>query len=131
MVNYIKDLPEVSFQHFRTKINLQQYHWIHFEGRNPENLVQIVRYIRQVDSAKRLILSLELERPKKPLVQLLSEQFDYFFIGKDFAELFECKNPEELVQVLSGHVPTNSTIICAWGDRGARAINCATGKFFF
>jgi len=61
-----RDLPELSIEEL-LKIPLQQYQWIHFEGRNIETLVD---YLSTVDKPP-CPISLEIEKDRKGLQLLL------------------------------------------------------------
>ena len=56
--NIITGLPELRLQDFQ-KINLSKYLWVHLEGRNRENLLQILQFLRDKEQVK---FSVEVEK---------------------------------------------------------------------
>lgn len=41
------NLPELSLEHFQSKLDISQYKWIHFEGRNELILPSVLEYVNQ------------------------------------------------------------------------------------
>ena len=59
MQDQILGLPELNLQDLR-KLQVQDYNWIHLEGRNRENLLLMLEYLaKQQDSVK---VSVEVEK---------------------------------------------------------------------
>ena len=62
MQDQILGLPELNLQDLR-KLQVQDYNWIHLEGRNRENLLLMLEYLaKQQDSVK---VSVEVEKVGK------------------------------------------------------------------
>ncbi|XP_028410180.1 ketohexokinase-like [Dendronephthya gigantea] len=126
IVHSRNNLPELEFKDFDI-IDLSLYSWIHFEGRR--NVDEIIKMIRKVENLKkeenlRIKISVEIEK-KRPELRALFDQADVVFIGKDFAQFSGFSTPEEAVMGLSTQVPTNSVLVCPWGESGAVARGCA------
>ena len=51
-------LPELSLQDLQ-KVQVEDYSWIHLEGRNRENLLLMLEYLAKQDSVK---VSVEVEK---------------------------------------------------------------------
>ncbi|XP_069670591.1 ketohexokinase-like isoform X2 [Periplaneta americana] len=127
-----KNLPELKCADFK-KLDLSQYSWIHFEGRNVEEVISMVEWIEfwnETHSSehdrghglghKALPISLEIEKPKAEMQDLIPRA-DVLFIGKDFAEFCGCTNMSDTLKKIAVDAKPNATIISAWGERGAMA----------
>lgn len=118
-------LPELEVADFG-KLDLKNYDWIHFEGRRNE--LKILKMIDIVDEfnavrpcAKKIKVSVELERPRETLLPLLSRG-DVVFVSKDFARFRGFSSPSETVQSLHRDTKSSAVVICAWGEEGADGI---------
>ena len=117
------DLPELSFEDFN-KMDMSVYCWIHFEGRH--NLDEIIKMIRKIEAFKNstkahIKVSVELEKKRDELKKVLGLA-DVVFIGKDFAQFCGFNHPEEAINGFSSQVKPTASLICAWGDMGAFAM---------
>ncbi|XP_046673660.1 ketohexokinase-like [Homalodisca vitripennis] len=96
IVHSNKNLPELTIEDFRN-LDLEQYKWIHFEGRNVRQVVLMLKYVTEWNSAhSKIVTSVELEKPKDELKELLPLA-DVVFVGKDFASFQGCKNKYDAV----------------------------------
>jgi ketohexokinase len=124
-------LPELTFDYFKGTIQLDQYKWVHIEGRNPEELLKILEYIREYNNKattevseglnykkRKLPVSIEVEKARKPLAKLL-QYADVAFVGREFAELHGAKNFKEAAILGTSLVQKGTLVICPWGDQGA------------
>ena len=110
IVHY-RDCPELDF-HFFSQQDLAGFDWIHFEGRNVDELDKMLRWLKT--HYPHLPCSLEIEKPREgieklfPLADVLLFSKPYVLSqGYDSAELF--------LQSLS--LP--SLMTCTWGETGA------------
>lgn len=127
-----KNLPEITLANFK-KLDLSQYSWIHFEGRNVEEVVTMVEWVDLWNEShssehdrgnglghKVLPVSIEIEKPKSEMQDLIPRA-DVLFVGKEFAEFSGCTNMSEALKKIAADAKPNTTIISAWGERGAMA----------
>ncbi|XP_033609889.1 ketohexokinase isoform X5 [Cryptotermes secundus] len=127
-----KNLPELTLDDFK-KLDMSQYSWIHFEGRNVEEVVSMIElvefwnenHISEHDRGhglghKALPISIEIEKPRAEMQDLIPWA-DVLFIGKDFAEFCGCTNMSETLKKIAQDAKPNATIISAWGEQGAMA----------
>lgn len=72
IVHTNKDLPEPTAEQFRASVALDKLDWIHFEGRNKEEVKLMADFVRQwrKDSAKPVI-SVEVEKVRNLHMSLL------------------------------------------------------------
>lgn len=133
IVKLTRNLPSYSLDQFR-KLDLSGVGWIHIEdfpGQNVDQLIRIVRYVRQVvDPSRRIKVSTELEQPIPQVAQLMNEDFDLFFISRDFAvPMLNCSKPEQVFNVLPFKLANKrAKVIVPWGSEGARGLDMATGQ---
>lgn len=113
IVHY-RDLPEVSFDHF-AKIEIEDYDWLHFEGRNLENLPGMLN-IAKTFLTKQPI-SLEVEKPRDGIEDLFS-QANVLIFSHHYAQAKGFKDGNELLQHIKTLAP-NSHLVCTWGNKGA------------
>ncbi|CAO1408341.1 unnamed protein product [Diamesa serratosioi] len=131
-----KNLPHVNFENF-DKCDLNEYKWIHFEARNPDQTTKMMLKIKTFNEDKseqeRIKISLDLEKKREENV-LLIKYADVVFLGRDYAEFLGCKDMKSAViklkelSTLQEYFNDNLVIICPWGTDGACALS-ADGKY--
>ncbi|MEA3406177.1 MAG: PfkB family carbohydrate kinase [Pseudomonadota bacterium] len=113
IVHY-RDLPELSFDHF-AKIEIEEYDWLHFEGRNIENLKGMLNIAKTFLTHQPI--SLEVEKPREGIEDLLP-QANLIFFSHHYASAKGFKDGEALLIEMQSQLPS-SNLICTWGDKGA------------
>ena len=113
-----RDCPEFSFADFK-KIDLQQFDWVHFEGRNVDETLDMFKWLKQHHPD--LPTSLEVEKPRANIESL----FDYpqFLM---FSQQYSLAKGYETASALLQSLPTTISASCTWGELGAWAKNNAT-----
>ncbi|XP_060107073.1 ketohexokinase isoform X2 [Heteronotia binoei] len=118
------NLPDVTDADFE-QVNLSQYKWIHWEGRNASEQVKMIRrveeYSRTCSESQRVGTSVEVEKPRQDLYQLFGYG-DVVFVSKDVAKDFGFYSASEAVKGLYRRVKPGATLICAWAENGADAM---------
>nr|XP_005279272.1 ketohexokinase isoform X3 [Chrysemys picta bellii] len=121
---YDTNLPDVTAQDFE-QVDLTQYKWIHWEGRNAAEQVKMIQrveeYNRTCPAHQRVSTSVEVEKPRKELYQLFGYG-DVVFVSKDVAKDFGFHSAPEAVKGLHTRVRPGATVICAWAEAGADAL---------
>lgn len=110
IVHY-RDCPELDFTHFKT-LDLQQFDWVHFEGRNVAELHKMLLWLKQQQPA--LPCSLEVEKTRDN-IEALFELPDVIMFSKPYAESQGFNNAEQFLSSLSH----SATMSCSWGESGA------------
>ena len=113
IVHY-RDLPELSFDHF-AKIEIEDFDWLHFEGRNIENLKGMLNIAKTFLTNQPI--SLEVEKPREGIEALLP-QANLIFFSHHYATSKGFKDGAELLQAMQPLAPA-SNLICTWGTQGA------------
>ncbi|OUR64708.1 ketohexokinase [Methylophaga sp. 42_25_T18] len=112
-----RDCPEFSFTDFQ-KIDLQPFDWVHFEGRNVDETLNMFKWLKQ--HYPDLPFSLEVEKPRANIESL----FDYpHFLM--FSQQYALAKGYETASALLQALPTTISASCTWGELGAWAINNA------
>uniref|UniRef100_A0A1A9WRI5 Carbohydrate kinase PfkB domain-containing protein n=1 Tax=Glossina brevipalpis TaxID=37001 RepID=A0A1A9WRI5_9MUSC len=137
--------PILRFHHFKQYIKLENYKWIHFEGRNPWETKPMINMIRRFnenlntncnkeDAAKAITISVELAKPTQDLLPL-AIRADLLFVGREFALHLGWKTPKQTIFSLRELLTTlqlreekddneldlcfrSPHIICPWADTG-------------
>jgi len=109
-----RDCPEFSFADF-IKIDLDNFDWIHFEGRNVADTQLMLKHIKQYYPT--LSCSLEIEKPR-PEIESLFELADILLFSKDYAESRGFNDAASFLSSLTHNKLTS----CAWGKQGAWAM---------
>ncbi|XP_065844649.1 ketohexokinase-like [Oscarella lobularis] len=129
-----RDLPELTFDDFTSKIDLKDYKWIHFEGRNASHVSKMIHAIRQYNNnssqeSSKITISVEIEKTK-PEIQSLLPEGDVVFISKDFSRHHGCQTASEALRHFASKTRPQAKLICAWGEEGAYATekDAETGK---
>lgn len=112
-----RDLAEYSAADF-SALALQGLRWIHFEGRNVDEVATMM------DEARRrvpgVLLSLELEKDR-PGLEGLIPRADVVLCGKAFAHARGHQHPVELLRALTALAP-HALCFLAWGASGAHGL---------
>ncbi|XP_045931846.1 ketohexokinase isoform X2 [Micropterus dolomieu] len=119
-----RNLPDVTAEDF-SKVDLHQFKWIHWEGRNADEQVkmiqQVVTYNSTLPQQRRITVSVELEKARDALYQLFPHG-DVVFVSKDFARHFGFLSAEAALKGLYSRVKKGAVLVCAWGEKGADAL---------
>ncbi|MBO1924479.1 PfkB family carbohydrate kinase [Thiomicrorhabdus sp. 6S3-12] len=119
IVHY-RDLPEVSFDFF-AKIEIEEYDWLHFEGRNVDNLQGMLNISKTfLDNQP---ISMEVEKPREN-IESLFHQANLIIFSHHYAGAKGFNNGEELLNDIAKLAP-NSQLVCTWGAKGVwyKALN--------
>uniref|UniRef100_A0A8C8DX95 Ketohexokinase n=1 Tax=Oryzias sinensis TaxID=183150 RepID=A0A8C8DX95_9TELE len=118
------NLPDVTLEDF-SKVNLRQFKWMHWEGRNAEEQVKMIQQVEQYNSTlpqqERITVSVEIEKTREPLYQLFPYG-DVVFVSKDVARHFGYESAEAAVRGFYSRVKKGAILICAWAEKGADAL---------
>ena len=113
-----RDLPEYPFSHFK-QIDLSQFDWLHFEGRNVAETQQMLAWAKQ--QAPNLPRSVEIEK-QRDAIEDLFELADVLLFSRSFAQAQGHANALSLLNALQPQCGT-AKLVCAWGESGAWALN--------
>ncbi len=117
IVHY-RDLREFSCADF-DHIDIHAYDWLHFEGRNVEQSILMLRRIRE--SQYQRPVSIEIEKPRMDIERLFAFA-DILMFSKVFARHAGFNNPSAFLQDM--HIKHPHIVhYCAWGESGAYAID--------
>ncbi|XP_076834761.1 ketohexokinase isoform X4 [Brachyhypopomus gauderio] len=119
-----RNLPDVSAEDF-SRLDLSQYQWIHWEGRNAEEQIKMIEQVREHNSQQqeddRITISVEIEKTREPLYQLFPCG-DLVFMSKDVAVHFGFHSAAAALRGLYSRVRKGAVLICAWAEKGADAL---------
>ncbi|KAJ4918345.1 hypothetical protein JOQ06_005131 [Pogonophryne albipinna] len=118
------NLPDVNAGDF-SKVDLHQFKWIHWEGRNAAQQVQMIQQVevfnRPLPPQERITLSVEIEKTREPLYQLFPHG-DLVFVSKDVARHFGFQSAGAALKGLYSRVKQGAVLVCAWAEEGADAL---------
>ncbi len=117
IVHY-RDLPEYRFADF-LRIDLNTLDWLHFEGRNIDELQQMMAHARA--DQPNLLISLEVEKPRAGIEELFNYA-DLILFSKEYALHSGHHNLQSFLQRMATQ-KRDAMISCTWGEKGASAIN--------
>ncbi|XP_018543214.1 ketohexokinase isoform X2 [Lates calcarifer] len=119
-----RNLPDVTADDF-SKVDLHQFKWIHWEGRNAEEQVKMIQQVemfnRMLPQQQRITISVEIEKTREPLYQLFPHG-DVVFVSKDVARHFGFQSAEAALRGLYHRVKQGAVLVCAWAEKGADAL---------
>ncbi|XP_076155965.1 ketohexokinase [Alosa pseudoharengus] len=119
-----RNLPDVTAEDF-SQVDLSQYRWIHWEGRNAEEQVKMIKRVeefnRSATEKERVTISVEIEKTREPLYQLF-QCGDVVFVSKDVAKHFGFDSAPSALKGLYSRVRKGAVLICAWAEKGADAM---------
>jgi ketohexokinase len=108
-----RDLPEYPFEAF-LRIDLSHYDWCHFEGRNSEDALKMLRHVK---AHNHLPCSLEVEKPR-PGIERLFDHVDLILFGREYAQT-QAESPQAFLRAMRQRLGGRIDLICAWGEDGA------------
>jgi len=112
------DLPEYPFSQFQ-EIDLKQFDWLHFEGRNVPETRQMLAWARQ--QTPELPRSVEIEKERSG-TESLFELADVLLFSRAFALGRGHTDARTLLHALQPQCG-GAKLVCAWGDSGAWALD--------
>ncbi|XP_056463094.1 ketohexokinase isoform X3 [Gadus chalcogrammus] len=119
-----RNLPDATAGDF-SKVDLSQYKWIHWEGRNAGEQVKMIQQVALYNSLlpeqQKITVSVEIEKTREPLYQLFC-QGDVVFVSKDVAMHFGFSSAQTALRGLYSRVKEGVVLICAWAEKGADAM---------
>ncbi|MGD2055257.1 MAG: PfkB family carbohydrate kinase [Gammaproteobacteria bacterium] len=113
-----RDLPEFTCTDFMS-IELQDFDWLHFEGRNIDELRHMLQWCRE--NRPSIPCSLEVEKPRPGMKRLFALAGVLLF-SRDYARHYGYESPEKLLRAVHNRYP-DADLFCTWGERGAAALN--------
>jgi len=122
---HYRELPELSFENFK-RIDLSNYDWIHFEGRNVEQTLLMLQAVRQCKQS--LPVSVEIEKHRAD-IQCLYPFADYLFYSRAFVEQSGFDDAPAFLMSTHKQFP-DIEHYCAWGNHGAYAIDRQADIFY-
>ena len=114
IVHY-RDLPEFSVNTFK-RIDFSRIDWVHFEGRNVTDTLQMLQWLRQ--QHPHIPCSLEVEKPREGIETLFIYP-DLILFSKQYAHYCGETSAADFLSKLN--LPATIIATCAWGDTGAWA----------
>ncbi|NP_001087493.1 ketohexokinase S homeolog isoform X3 [Xenopus laevis] len=121
---YDTNLPDVTEEDFQ-RVELTQYKWIHWEGRNADEQVKMIRRVEEHNRGRGaeepITISVEIEKEREELYQLFAYG-DVVFVSKDVARHFGFNSAREAVCGLYPRVRKGAYLVCAWAEQGADAL---------
>lgn len=119
-----RNLPDVTVEDF-SRINLDRFKWIHWEGRNAGEQVKMIQQVQMLNAKlpehQRITISVEIEKTREPLYELFPYG-DVVFVSKDVARHFGFNSAETAVKGFYHRVKKGAVLICAWAEKGADAL---------
>ena len=117
IVHY-RDLPEYQASDF-ARIDLNLFDWLHFEGRNIEQIRSMLQRARR--EQPNLICSLEVEKQREGIEELFP-LVDMLMFSKDYVLRKGWHDATHFLQAM-GKQGLSAGISCTWGDKGAYALS--------
>ncbi len=106
-----RDCPELDYEFF-SQLDLNSFDWVHFEGRNVDELEKMLRFLKT--HFPQLPCSLEIEKPRENIEKLFPLA-DVLLFSKPYALSQGFDSAESFLRSLS--MP--SVMTCTWGEAGA------------
>jgi len=117
-ITHYRDLPEYHFKVFK-KIHLQQFDWLHFEGRNIEQIQQMIQHSK--DHYPDLSVSVEIEKSREG-IEILIPLADIILFSRNYVLEQGFTTPRDFLQHISTRYP-DKIMFCGWGKSGAAAFS--------
>ncbi|KAI6174427.1 PfkB domain-containing protein [Aphelenchoides besseyi] len=124
ILHFRGNLPELTVDEFVAEFpSLSEFSWIHFEGRNFDEVLRMIEYCREKRDPTKTKLSVEFEKVRPfPWYEKMAPLVDVLFVSKDFAKHLGFLTMETAVVGLQERFQlTNTTVIVPWGELGVAA----------
>ncbi|XP_075238382.1 ketohexokinase-like isoform X2 [Lycorma delicatula] len=114
-----KNLPELTVEDFK-KLDLSCYSWLHFEGRNIQQVKLMMEYAIswRIQHKGQFKISVEIEKARSEQ-QILATAADVVFVGKDYACFKGYTSMKDTIKKVKPITKPGAMIISAWGESGA------------
>ena len=113
-----RDLREYNFDDF-LKIDLQQFDWLHFEGRAIDETYKMLSHVKK--NFPGIPVSLEVEKPRGN-IESLFDFADTLFFSQSYASHLDFDDAESFIVHIHQKIKTKN-IICTWGNKPTIAIS--------
>lgn len=110
---HFRDLPEVTFDFF-AKIEIEEYDWLHFEGRNLEHLPGMLNIAKTFLSNQPI--SLEIEKPRDGIEELIPLA-NLVIFSHHYAQAKGFNDGHALLSEIQ-KTTSHSNLVCTWGNQG-------------
>lgn len=117
-ITHYRDLPEVEFDHF-AKIEVEAYDWLHFEGRNMDQLTGMINIAKTFLTHQPI--SMEVEKPREGIEALFS-QVNLLLFSHHYAKSKGFSDAESFLKSMHESTP-GVHMVCTWGDQGAWSVS--------
>jgi len=117
IVHY-RDLPEFGAEDF-ARIDLADYDWLHFEGRNVAATRRMLQ--RAAQTVPAVARSVEIEKPRADIEQLFALA-DVLLFSRHFAQARGYHDPQRFLADIVRETPAVIRVL-AWGEAGAYAVD--------
>jgi len=115
-------LPELTLQDLQ-KVQLEDFSWVHLEGRNREKLILMLDYLAKENSVR---VSVEVEKVGRNFEDFIPLA-DVVFVSKDVAKWHGCADMESAISEFRPKLRQGASLVVAWGECGAAAWNLKEG----
>lgn len=113
-----RDLAELRLSDF-CSLPLQDYAWVHFEGRNVPETERMLQHLRTVGYPGRVSVEMEKARPG---IDCLAAQADLVLFSRPYAEALGYREAAALLASMHRLAPA-SVLTCTWGEQGGWALD--------
>ena len=119
-----RDLPEFPASAF-DGIDLQDFDWVHLEGRNVPDLKLILEALAKLS---KLPFSLEVEKAREGIEALFPYPSVIIF-SREYVQWAGSDQAPDFLRRIQPQCREGALLICPWGDQGAYAID-ASGQVY-
>ncbi|GAA5813729.1 hypothetical protein MFLAVUS_007216 [Mucor flavus] len=102
------------------------YSWVHFEGRNVYETAAQIDWLEAKSTREgwrsQLTISVELEKPDRPHIDILLTRGDVIFFSKLYAEKRGYEEIEDFLRDFQGRCKPGAVLFCTWGAEGAACL---------
>ncbi len=127
MIHTNSELRELTPEDFAGRIDLGEYDWVSFEGRNPEAVRAMAERVRRESPGT--MVSVEVELAGRGHEESLLPLADVAVVSKDVAAANGASDMEEALRALAPRLTRRGAIlVCPWGELGAAAMDVRTGE---
>ncbi|MEN8213773.1 MAG: PfkB family carbohydrate kinase [Pseudomonadota bacterium] len=119
-ITHFRDLAEYRAQWFVDGVEADEFDWIHFEGRAPDELEVMLRHLSGVEGVR---VSVEIEKPRTG-IEALFQLAEVLLFSRHYAQATGHDDAPSLLRSVARQLNEQRPLLfCAWGDSGAWALD--------
>ncbi|OZJ01615.1 hypothetical protein BZG36_05382 [Bifiguratus adelaidae] len=109
-------------------VPLDTIQWLHFEGRNVDNLIRMVLWMNEQSWRSNITISVEFEKPDRSTLEPLYDKVDVLFFSKPWAKARGAHSAYDFLHSMADRCKARAIAFCTWGSSPAAVMTKEDGN---